>query len=333
MEFFNKKQDVIDIQITPFGRHLMSKGVFNPAFYSFHDDNILYNSEKGGFTEEQSKSQQRIKDTPLLKSASTFSSLEKKFAYQYGQKIFESKKFDSKSMQPTSEKMYSLWTSMGTSDLNSDPAPAVHLTFLRGNMSGSFSKTWNLQGQDGGTNIRNIPQLKADIEVMYKNISPNDDTFYEYETGAGYDFALVTPPEEAFFLIKLGEEFAPYQKENFDIEVFEIIDETEKSENFLKKLYFTEDMQEEDVLRVPIESRVENEAGDLTEQILRQLSFSQKSAENEIFSWIDETSPQDDPNYVSHYFELLVDDEIDDELICTLDPVSQIKGHFADRKT
>ena len=54
MEFFNKKQDVIDIQITPFGRHLMSKGVFNPAFYSFHDDNILYNSEKGGFTEEHS---------------------------------------------------------------------------------------------------------------------------------------------------------------------------------------------------------------------------------------------------------------------------------------
>mgnify|MGYP001495926885 CR=1 FL=1 len=300
MEFFNKKQDVIDIQITPFGRHLMSRGVFNPVYYSFHDDAVLYNSEKGGFSEEQSDSQARIKETPLVKSATTFSSLEKKFAYQYGQKIFESKKFDSKAMQPTSEKMYSLWTSIGTSDLNSDPAPAVHLTFLKGNMSGSFSKTWNLKGQDGGINTRHIPQLKADIEIEYKNISPNDDAFYEYETGVGYDFALVTPPNEAYFLIKVGEEFAPYQKENFDIEVFEI---------------------------------VENEAGDLTEQVLRQLSFYPKETENEIFSWLDEPTPQDDPNYVNHYFDLLVDSEIDDKIICSLDPVSKTKGHFADRKT
>ena len=45
MEFFNKKEEVIDLQLTQFGRHILSKGKFKPVYYSFHDDNILYNVE------------------------------------------------------------------------------------------------------------------------------------------------------------------------------------------------------------------------------------------------------------------------------------------------
>ena len=35
MEFFNKKQDVIDIKLTQFGRHKLSNGKFNPKYYAF----------------------------------------------------------------------------------------------------------------------------------------------------------------------------------------------------------------------------------------------------------------------------------------------------------
>ena len=31
MEFFNQKEDVIDIELTPFGEHLLSLGVFKPT--------------------------------------------------------------------------------------------------------------------------------------------------------------------------------------------------------------------------------------------------------------------------------------------------------------
>ena len=53
MEFFNKKEEVIDLQLTQFGRHMLSKGKFKPVYYSFHDDNILYNIEPQNLKEEQ----------------------------------------------------------------------------------------------------------------------------------------------------------------------------------------------------------------------------------------------------------------------------------------
>ena len=55
MEFFNKKEEVIDLQLTQYGRHLLSKGHFKPVFYSFHDDNILYNTANQGIQEGQNE--------------------------------------------------------------------------------------------------------------------------------------------------------------------------------------------------------------------------------------------------------------------------------------
>ena len=46
MEFFNKKEEVIELKLTQFGRFMLSKGKFKPTFYSFFDDNVLYNSER-----------------------------------------------------------------------------------------------------------------------------------------------------------------------------------------------------------------------------------------------------------------------------------------------
>ena len=58
-EFFDKKEDVIDLQLTQYGRFLLSKGKFNPVFYSFFDDNVLYNSKYSNLTEEQNRSEER----------------------------------------------------------------------------------------------------------------------------------------------------------------------------------------------------------------------------------------------------------------------------------
>ena len=68
MAFFNKKEDVIKIELTPYGRSLLSKGKLKPAFYAFFDDDILYDSEAAGFSENQNKIQTRIiQETPFLK--------------------------------------------------------------------------------------------------------------------------------------------------------------------------------------------------------------------------------------------------------------------------
>ena len=42
MTFFDKKTEVINFELTPHGRHLLSMGKLAPKYYDFTDDDILY---------------------------------------------------------------------------------------------------------------------------------------------------------------------------------------------------------------------------------------------------------------------------------------------------
>tara|TARA_Y100000114_G_scaffold48153_2_gene43868 strand:- start:3869 stop:5047 length:1179 start_codon:yes stop_codon:yes gene_type:complete len=76
MEFFNKKQDVIDLQLTSYGKQLLSRGLFKPVFYSFSDDGVIYDnrwvtgSNHTRFPDsQQSHIETRIQEeTPRLKT-------------------------------------------------------------------------------------------------------------------------------------------------------------------------------------------------------------------------------------------------------------------------
>ena len=41
MTFFNKKEDVLPIELTPYGRKILGQGKFKPVYYTFLDDDIL----------------------------------------------------------------------------------------------------------------------------------------------------------------------------------------------------------------------------------------------------------------------------------------------------
>ena len=45
MEFFDKKEEVMDVTMTRRGRELYAVGEFNPTYYAFADDEIIYESE------------------------------------------------------------------------------------------------------------------------------------------------------------------------------------------------------------------------------------------------------------------------------------------------
>lgn len=73
MSFFNSKEEVIDIELTQHGKKLLSKGKFDPKYYAFFDDDIIYNSECYGVTENQNNIQERIiNQVPYLKSQARF---------------------------------------------------------------------------------------------------------------------------------------------------------------------------------------------------------------------------------------------------------------------
>ena len=60
MTFFNKKEDVIKIELTPHGRKMLSEGKLKPSYYTFLDDDILYDIARGGGSENNSQTKNRI---------------------------------------------------------------------------------------------------------------------------------------------------------------------------------------------------------------------------------------------------------------------------------
>ena len=68
MTFFNKKEDVLKIELTPYGRSLLSNGKLMPKYYAFFDDDIIYDLQYGGDTEDQDVTKERILgSTPSLR--------------------------------------------------------------------------------------------------------------------------------------------------------------------------------------------------------------------------------------------------------------------------
>ena len=76
MKFLNKKEQVFDIQLTSYGKHKLSAGDFKPTYYAFFDDNIVYDLEYTGGSEEQNNIHKRIKqDTQYLEGQTIFKQL------------------------------------------------------------------------------------------------------------------------------------------------------------------------------------------------------------------------------------------------------------------
>ena len=72
-KFLDKKQQVLDIKLTPYGKYLLSVGTFKPAYYAFYDDNILYDGAYAGLLEGQNDIIKRIKeDTQYLEGLVKF---------------------------------------------------------------------------------------------------------------------------------------------------------------------------------------------------------------------------------------------------------------------
>ena len=79
MRFLDPKEEVIKIKITPYGKYLLSMGKFNPTYYAFFDNDILYDSaytELAG-NELQNDIENRIlNETPRLEGQTKFEGAE-----------------------------------------------------------------------------------------------------------------------------------------------------------------------------------------------------------------------------------------------------------------
>ena len=189
---------------------------------------------------------------------------------------------------------------MGASDINSEYVPSWTVQFLTGHLSGAVGYK-ALVEKSGGTNNVLTPQLSSHTQIRVANLENiEDDTMLgdEFEEGPILSNVAITSAEEdLFILLKVFENNGFFQKKNYDIEFFEILEE---------------------------------EDTDVTVEILRPLTFSEHHDPESELGFMDELDPVEDVTNTEYYFDILEDEEIDDEILCKFDPVDETLGVFSD---
>jgi len=161
MTFFDKKQDILKIELTPYGRSLLSNGKLMPKYYAFFDDDIVYDASCIGLSEEQDAIKNRIlNDTPRLRPQRDLSSPETLIS------TFERENDSSRPFSPI--QMNYLSEPLGTSDGTEREASSWNMTAILGEID-SCESTYAVSG----SYLRQIPQINMTLEytMQVRNIS------------------------------------------------------------------------------------------------------------------------------------------------------------------
>ncbi len=234
MKFLDQKEQVIDLQLTQHGKRLLSQGIFKPVYYTFADSDILYDSDyaSASYGENQSAIEPRIQEeTPRLSVQANYNSAEALVpnrAGLLGQRIPK----NSYVLKEDPDKYDVLEFSLGTSSPLNEKLPAWNVAFLNGELSGS-----NYFYTDKRGKIHFIPQLDAkvtyNIEVKTQPTTATPDE-QEATEALEAEFRVVhgdgtyVSVKDDFLLLRVAEDNVPFSKENYDIEVYEVLREGEE---------------------------------------------------------------------------------------------------------
>lgn len=233
MTFKNQKEEVLEIELTSYGKHLLSKGKFKPTFYAFFDDDIIYDNEYANSPEEQNEAQTRIlEETPRTRVQTNYSGVETEVEKQIEAARSGDKELKD-AFQSTKERHYSLAAPLGNSSIASEYAPSWDVTLY----GGEFIQQTRVKSGDHQT--AQIPQMDMD-DIMYKASivkkqltapvqSIFDTNFEVYENGNSIEV------EHSDFILEIDELHTDSLKENYEIEVF-IVEEDTVNNNVVETL-------------------------------------------------------------------------------------------------
>jgi len=222
MEFFDKKEEVLEVKLTSYGKHLYSQGNLKPVYYAFLDNDILYDTSAADFIETQNSAERRIKfETPSLKTITTRTGAETRvgtFQQAVSSVLQNSDPANNVELfnqqQPYADQQELNTYILGNSSLATEYAPAWEATILSEPELGPVQEFINESGF-----TQKIPQLN--IEIDY-------ETYYDDSSGltsnalTSYlgDSGIFLAMKENYLLLEIREENTLFEKENFDIEVF-----------------------------------------------------------------------------------------------------------------
>ena len=286
--FFNKKQDVMDIQLTQYGKVKYSQGDFNPTYYSFYDTDITYDGVYIGETEIQNEIVTRIKDAVSTKPIYKFVSSQvnsRILSDLYKRAIGGANCSDGQipGYKPEIEN-HIYKKPLGNTDLLRDKAPAWYVKTMEDSQpidqdiiyQGSGS---DYDNNDNGSTIwydQMIPKL--DFKVKY---------IYNYDGETLPESQIVSIEDEQRILLEIEEKNVLNKRlGNFEIEVF--IQGDNDATKWNQLMFINRDLVGE-------------------ENIISLLNESEEDLENNF--------PTLTEDMVEYWLDLRVDDEIIDRSI------------------
>ena len=252
MSFFNKKEEVLEIQLTQYGKYLLSKGKFKPVFYSFSDDEILYDTAYAENKNEVKKeSFERIqKDTVRLRPIYDHESAEQRVKRRNEQiatnltdnprtglleriqadGLYGSDNVDDNFMAPDNRRL--VRNLLGNSELGNQNAPSWVIQSLNEErfespilVSSSFPNIGHRRPQiniivDHDAKSEN---LQADDFIGLEQFFNQDGTENQIDFIDGVRLKI----KDSRIVLDFEEKNVSYDKENFEIEFFSVDQEKE----------------------------------------------------------------------------------------------------------
>tara|TARA_R110000796_G_scaffold27966_2_gene76962 strand:- start:568 stop:1554 length:987 start_codon:yes stop_codon:yes gene_type:complete len=300
MKFLDKKEQVLDIQLTQYGKRLLSNGKFKPHSYAFFDDDIIYDTAWAGHNEEQNESEGRILESIRSEVQYNFSGVETK--------IKEQNIINTQLAQNETDKELTIGP-LNNADPFSEYVPAWDIKMLD-NQIESFAKTYKATSLE-----LKIPQLEVlfnyDIKISVADTPPHEGTFEPMDQPIEGSMLSPDAPQFIFadgtyhyleatnkeLFARVLEQNTNFLNENFDIEVYKVNEDEE-----LEKLYF-------------INKRQSN---------IKDGILLDESPQTELLDF--------GPQYVEYYFDLLVDDEIPNETYCKVISKDVLEDIYSDKE-
>lgn len=295
MTFFNNKEEVINIELTPYGKHLLSKGKWKPVYYEFYDDDVVYDNEYAGITEKQEEAQQRISETPRVKTQYSFDGAETRYK-EYRKQIIEQKVDRKLALQASLEKRknFSLTSlALSNSSLQSKEVPAWSVDMFKGKIE-SISSSVDVSGLPNNLYKLNLEKINYKLSAKQREQDSEVVELQDNQQVGGtsdlnemhvtFDDNTYVQVDEDYLLLHIKEENVEILKENFDMFVYEIEIDNKTGKEIEKPLYFTKEQERvvDGILLDDQQERVEGYMG---------------------------------PEYISHYFNIYTDKEISSDIL------------------
>lgn len=290
MSFFDKKEEVLDLQLTQYGKQLLSLGKFKPSYYAFFDDGIVYDSSYSGISGEAiNQIETRIQDeTPYNKTQYVFSGRETAMSsYVEANRTLLANQPDSAVLPfvNPAESTYTQILPLGNADVGTREAPNFSVVFLNGELSGSVTTAYS-----SSYSIQKIPQLNATIKFKVKPIDYSEiklpTTKVKY-AGVFPQTQTAFKVTQEYLLLQIQENNTEFEKDNFEILPY--------------------------LIETVTGSTTSNAISSDYEQLI-PIPFEKTTLKNDDGS--EYTSIMQTPDFINHFFEIMTDEEIPEELIC-----------------